>query len=139
MLLVYYDCAKIGAYFLCSNFFCNFFEKNFFATIFLRRARLCLNAHTYARAYARERTYTYIKHYFAGIYMEQTHKPKRQQNAAKFITKDFLTKLFSKIICLFGFKFITLHADTGNDLTQPKRTPRNVSTRTDTTETKRAL
>ena len=37
------------------------------------------------------------------------------RGASQFFTKEFLTQLFSKIICLYGRKVITLQPDTGND------------------------
>ena len=65
----------------------------------------------------------------------KAHKPQNTSTPPIFFTKDFLTKLFFKNVWFIGYKVITLHADTGSDLTQLKRTPRNVSTRTETTET----
>ena len=64
--------------------------------------------------------------------MQRAHKN------ALFVRLQFLRKYFFKIIWQYGIKVLTLQADTGSDLTQQKRTPRNVSTRTETTETKRA-
>ena len=68
-----------------------------------------------ARIHAHAHAYTYIKHYFAGIYMEQTHTHNKAHENDLFARLQFLRKDFSKIICLFGRKVITLHADTGND------------------------
>ena len=70
--------------------------------------------------------------------MERNHR-KDIRNAAQFFTKEFLTQLFFKFIWRYGRKVITLPADTETTRTQPKRTPRNVSARKETTETKSVL
>ena len=87
------------------------FEKKFLRLLF---APLSF-APPRARARAHIHTYIYIKHYVCGIFAPTAHTPQARPKNALFVRLQFLIKDFCKIVCLFGFKFITLHADTRSD------------------------
>ena len=127
-------CCKDRDLFFTLQIFLQLFQK-YFLRLFFAFVRLCIHAHEYARAHA----YTYIKHYVLRVFAPGSAQTASSAKKRLFVRLQFLRKYFSKIICLYGRKVITLHADTGNDLTQLKRTPRTVSTRMDTTGTKCAL
>lgn len=57
---------------------------------------------------AHTRAYIHTNIYISGYFFETQTPP-------IFFMKDFLTKLFRKIVWFIGYKVITLHTDTWND------------------------
>ena len=101
---------RYGLIFLHPNIFATFFRK-FFESIFAPRLFTPHHIHTYTHAHA----HTYIKHYILCVLAPCSAPTTKGAKKDLFSSLQFLIKYFSKIICMYGRKVITLQPDTRSD------------------------